>query len=294
MKLLRIGFAICTLLALAALAGSYLGALHPAGDSLAVFRLWLAGGAFALGLLSALFGARHLGGLSTVAAAGAALPILLQIWVQLDTPRAAPDLSVYVKNLGSARGDAAALIADIEASGADILLLQELTPENADLMQAALPSHPFWHICQFSGWSGMAVAARWPMGQITCSEHRSVALAEILTPTGPIRAASLHQVWPWPYEQAELLPMVLETLRSDAPRQIVAGDFNMVPWSHTARQIARATGTRRIGPVQTTIRIRHVPLQIDHVLTTGQGSVARRPQFGSDHYGLLARVGFSE
>jgi len=272
---------------------SYLGALHPLGDSLAVFRLWLAGGLSVIAMALGALALRRWMAAALLLAAVASGPIL---WGMLPSapPDAPAEVTVYVKNLGSARADLDGLLQDVADSAPDILLLQEVTRDNAALLQERLGQHPHWHICQFSGWSGMVVASRWPILDTACTAHRSAAVAEIAAPGGPLRVASIHQVWPYPYDQAALLPMLLETLRSDHPRQIVAGDFNMVPWGHSVRQIARATGTHRISPVQTTIRVRHVPLAIDHVLTTGTGTgaVERRPQFGSDHYGLLARIGF--
>jgi len=287
----RVIQAVAALLSGLILAG-YIGALHPLGDSLAVFRLWDAGALAAAALGLGVSGSARGAFLAAALALFAATPILSGM--QRGGANPAPQVTVYVKNLGSARADVEGLLRDMSDSAPDIFLLQEVTRETAAILQEHLPGHPHWHICQVSGWSGMAVASRWPITDFACTPHRSVALAEIASPSGPIRAPSLHQVWPWPFAQAELLPQVLDILRSNAPRQIVAGDFNMVPWGQSVRAILRAARTHRISPVQTTLRIRRVPLAIDHVLTTGRGAVERRPEFGSDHYGLLARITFPD
>jgi len=276
-------------LAALALVGGYLGALHPLGDSLAVFRLWVACGLLALCLGLALARDRALALVATVAALSAASPVLWGMFSGGQGPDR-PEAVVYVKNLGSGRADMAEVIADVAALGADILLLQELTHASRDALQMGLPDHPHWHICQFSGWSGIAIVSRWPLSEPLCTDHRSAAAAMIDAPGGPIWASSVHQLWPYPYAQARLLPNVLELMAQAEGRRVVGGDFNMVPWAYAVREIARVSGTERIGPIQATIDIRGVRMPIDHVLTDGQGGVDRRPRFGSDHYGLIARI----
>ncbi len=271
--------------------GGYAGALHPLGDSLAVFRLWFAGALAVLAAFALLARGGRLALISTLAAAVASAPILWAMWLPPWVSETT-DVTVYVKNLGNARADIRAFLSDVSDTDPDILLLQEVTRENAAFLQARLAGYPHWHLCQFSGWSGMAVVSRWPISDTACTSQRSVATAEVQAPDGVIWVASVHQVWPYPYDQAVLLPMVLGVMRADAARRIVAGDFNMVPWGHSVRRIAEVSDTRRIGQLRTTIDIRGMRLPIDHVLTNGMGWVSLRPGFGSDHAGLLARVAF--
>lgn len=75
-------------------------------------------------------------------------------------------------------------------------------------------------------------------------------------------------------------------------RVILAGDFNMVPWGYTLRQIAEASGCLQIGPVWNKVSVIVLPLPIDHILASGTGVSERRPRLGSDHFGLVARVFF--
>lgn len=279
-------------LGLLILIGGYLGAVHPMGDSLAVFRMWAAGAVLVAALILALLRDRAFAALAGTAAVVSAGPVLGAMSVSASEVTRV-DATVYVKNLGNRRADVVGLIEDIRASGADILLLQEMTVGSALALRARMSEYPHWHTCEFSGWSGMAVVSRWPLSATACTGHRSVAAAQVEAPGGPIWAASIHQLWPFPHEQALLLPEVLDVLNVTADRQIVAGDFNMVPWAHSVREIQRVSGTTRISPVQTTILLRGIGLPIDHVLTTGQGRVERRPQLGSDHFGLVARIGFA-
>ncbi|MEJ6391701.1 endonuclease/exonuclease/phosphatase family protein [Gymnodinialimonas sp. 2305UL16-5] len=269
---------------------SYLGGLHPAGDSLAVFRLWIAGGVLGLGVLLLALRLRRFGWGAILCAAIAAVPILAMGVEPQAAQAAAPSVAVYTKNTLGGRGDNAAILADIRASGADIVLLQELSATRGGFLAGLRATHPYQHECRFSDWSGMAVLSRWPLSAPYCSPHRSFAAALVEAPGGTFWAVSTHLVWPYPHGQAAVLDQAMPFLEQIEGRTVVAGDFNMVPWGHSVRRIARATGTDRIGALYETLSVRGVPLSIDHVFTDGTGTVVRRPRFGSDHYGLLARI----
>jgi endonuclease/exonuclease/phosphatase (EEP) superfamily protein YafD len=109
----------------------------------------------------------------------------------------------------------------------------------------------------------------------------------------PVWIVSVHLHWPWPYGQqdhvAELLP-VLAGLEGPA---VVAGDFNMVRWAHSVRQIAAAARVVPAGPSNGTFLgfapLLHLP--IDHAFSPAGGRLDLRPALGSDHLGLLARLG---
>ena len=140
-------FGFPTALSALVVAGSYLGALHPLGDSLAVFRphATLALGLCALALIPLRAWRAALLALALALVAG--LPILAAA-----LPAPAPDgtLRVYAKNILFGRGDTPALLADIRDSDPDILLIQELSATRGILLDALADSHPQRHICQFS------------------------------------------------------------------------------------------------------------------------------------------------
>lgn len=281
---------ICVGAALFTLVASYLGAIHGLGDSLAVFRAWIAYGTIAVGVVALLARLWWMGAGATLAALAALLHIASFGQFHTPTPVADADLVVYTKNLGAGRTDWAAFSADIAASGADVIVLQEVTQARMAELPILLPDHPYQHICNFSGWSAMAVISRWPVSNGGCTEHRSLAYATVDAPSGPVFVASIHQVWPYPYEQAALLPDILAAIPQSPTRQVTAGDFNMVPWGHSVSAIADAGGTTRIGPVFPTFEVRGVEMMIDHVLSDGRGTLTRSAQMGSDHYGLIARI----
>ncbi len=285
--------AVPSLMLTAVLAGGYLGDLHPLGDSLAVFRAHaafaLAGCGLLLMVLRAWSGAAMALGLACLAG----VPVLAMA-LPARTADAAPGITVYTKNMLFGRGDNPELVADIRASGADLILLQELNAERGTLLEALGESHPHQHICQFSTWSGIAILSRWPLDEPHCSVHRTLAAARVATPEGPVWAVSAHLLWPYPYGQRHALDHEMAFLQGLSGAIVVGGDFNMAPWGQSVRDMAAATGTELLGPIHVTIAPRGVPLSIDHILSTGEGQVIRRPRFGSDHYGLLAQIGWSD
>lgn len=196
---------------------------------------------------------------------------------------------IYAKNTLYGLGDEAAMARDIQASQADVVLLQELR-SGTRLITELGQSHPHQHICQFTEWTGTAVFSRWPLEETWCSETRSFAAARVLGPEGAFWAVSTHLIWPYPYDQRRALDPELPFLSSLNGPVIVGGDFNMAPWGQAVRDISEATGTNQIGPSRITIRPYGIPLSIDHIYATGEGATNLRPLFGSDHHGLLAVI----
>ncbi len=270
----------------ATLGASYLGALHPLGDSLAVTRPVL----MLLTLLSALLtlwlGWRRTGTLAAMAALGAALHLWAGFLHAPPMP-AAPNLTVYTKNILATNPDIGALAADILASSADIVLLQEVSDSNRGLLTALAATYPHQHLCRFTGWSGIAVLSRWPLAETRCSDRRALAAASVLAPFGPVWAVSLHLSWPWPYGQATSVQQAIAQMSGMTGPVVIGGDFNMVPWGHAVSRLARASGTQRVAAAVPTFVHHHYPLPLDQFLSTGPATVQRRPQLGSDHFGLL-------
>lgn len=282
--------------------GGYLGALHPAADLLAVGR-----GAFgAVALIWAL----------ALPAPYRLLPLGLVLaglgWhlsghlgraqappLQEQTPGTRPlVLTVYQKNLQRDRIDRGPMLADIRRTDPDILLVQEVSKYNLDMLAALRDRLPHQHVCDVAGANGNAILSRWPLvpGSDACIP--GAARAVIDTPFGPLSAVSLHLSWPWPYAQPEMLATIEPFLHKVSGPAIVGGDFNAVAWSHTLRRVEAATGTRRAGPFAATFDLGPSPgmgmgIGIDHILVSdpNYASITVAPRLGSDHYGLIARMG---
>lgn len=281
------------------LAGGFLGALHPAGDSLAVGRLQVltAGAILLAGLLAA--GMPRLAGLTAVALllAGGAT------WAAWRGGAAAGEgaFALYQKNLLYVGGDRTALIADIRAADPDLITLQEAVagdPDDDAMLAGLADRWPHQLRCRSNAVGDVAILSRHAFlpGSTLCDEHDSHAVARLVLPgAGEVTVVALHLAWPWPFRQAGQLAGLRARLDGLAGPVIVAGDFNMQPWGRPLGLLARSAGAVRVGGYGTTYA-RFGPLApviIDHVLLPAgwQAQAGTRPEFGSDHRGVVARFG---
>lgn len=265
----------------------YLGALHPFFDSMSVFSLPLFWLTFAAACLLAWLRSR----LTFVAIAILALSVM-----RLDTGQVAgqTDYSLYQKNIWYGIIDPAPLIADIEASGADFVTLQEVVTAQKPVVATLSRTFTSAHHCKISTDGGVAVLSRWPMieGSAGCASNIGAAYMRVMTDDGPVWAISLHHVWPWPLSQAPQAARILEALEKlDGPK-VMAGDFNHVPWSWQLQQYERRLGLHLMAWTNSFYLDNKLWIPIDHVLTpikTDRDAVSTRPFLGSDHLGLLVQ-----
>lgn len=278
------------------LVASYLGAWHPVGDLLAVFRIWIAGVLLVLALSLVMMRPRAVGGITAVAAGIALVGAMPMSLVQPHSSGFAQPQTIYQKNLLFALPDASAILADIAEVSPDHITLQEVSARNRVQVLDALPTLYARHYCAFASVGGVAVASRYDVveGSAFCIEGRGMAGFQVLGPQGPLWVVSVHLHWPYPFrqrEQVEELTPIIAAL--DGP-VLIGGDFNMVPWSWVMREFERASGSRVPDPVSGTIRLFDglIAPPIDHVLLPGRGgTLSVRPRLGSDH---LAVVGTFE
>lgn len=277
---------LCGLLVLLMLLASYGGRFHPLGDSLAVFRP-----AMALVLLALAFafrGVGRLGLLAVVLVAG--LPI---IWMMRPGPVTERVVIVYQKNLLFNRGDSSGLIADFRETRADVLLLEEVSAANLPILEAMRDSHPYQVLCPAHSVGGVAILSAYRISDAYCAEGQGYATARVHHMAGEFTAVAIHLHWPWPFGQEAQVNRILGNLAGLRRPLVMGGDFNMVPWSGAPRRVAQATDTRILGPMRPTLFVKGYPLPIDHVLVDfrTRGEVELRPKLGSDHHGVLARIG---
>jgi endonuclease/exonuclease/phosphatase (EEP) superfamily protein YafD len=288
MKYVAIAFSLIPAALLIASAG---GAIHPLGDSLAVFRfhlglLALIGVAqlfyvhkfkFALGLL-----------MLCVAASGA-------IWhnSRPQTLQTSSPYHLYQKNLSFRMANHGPVIADIRKQKPQFLTLQEVTDRHKAILTAVSDILPTQHYCSFAAVGGVALASSFPAipNSAFCAQNDDLAAIQLATPDGPVWLVSIHLHWPYPFEQAEQVERLLPSLTALTGPVILAGDFNMVPWSNTLTQIEQATGSHRLGHVNGTFLLKNtLLLPIDHVLGPSNcpDQVSTLDLLGSDHHGVLA------
>ncbi|TNF19494.1 MAG: endonuclease [Rhodobacteraceae bacterium] len=272
--------------ALTVLALGQAGGLHPLGDSLAVLQVPALALA-ALGLAWVRWPA-WLRGLVLLAVVVLAL-LRLADWTW---PGPVPEdpVTLYQKNLRFDGIDAAAFRAEIGATAPDLITLQEVSRRNAPLVADPGADYATRHHCAGGGVGGTAVLARFPAvpGSAVCL--RGMAAIALEGPEGRFWLVSVHLHWPWPYGQAEHSAALLARLEGLEGPVVIGGDFNMVPWSHRLRAFARASRSDLVRPIGATLWRSWVPLPIDHVLAPCGGGRKARPELGSDHRGVLARI----
>lgn len=268
---------------------SFGGALHGIGDSLAVFRFWLA-----LVLVGAsvllMTGRRGLVAAILAVVVIAAMPV--STGYLAPAPSGELRYTVYQKNLLYKNVEDDRITADLLEADADFITLQEIFHTNEQIFDALDAVYASSLICPFAGVGQVAVLSHWPKipGSDNCGGNKGLAAMQVETPAGPVWIVSVHLNWPYPYNQPEQVAALAGVLNSLGGRVVLGGDFNMVPWSHTVRAISKATGSDRAGPmVRTLIHSGGIlRLPIDHVLVPGGiGKLETRPLLGSDHLGLL-------
>ena len=275
-----------------ALVASYAGVLHPAGDSIAVFRRGIVVALAALSMIMLISGGRYRGFLGLVICAAAFLDML-----PTGSQRSAGGeaIVVYQKNMLVLTDRTNRLEQDIRDSGADIVMLQEVHPRNQSILNDLRDAYPFQHICPYILDGSLAVLSKWSADGpvLPCQDNMGLAAMRIDTGRHRLWVASVHLRWPWPYDQADQIKVVTDQISGLAEPLVIAGDFNMVHWSYGLRRMARSAGVRLAGAAGPTFDLPDVPisLPIDHVYMPNGARAARsepRPAFGSDHKGVVA------
>ena len=279
---------ILVVIGLGVLIASFGGDLHPLGDSLAVFRVAILGGVLLMAL--AVWRWRVAQGAVLLCAALIGSTVAQSMPEALVQPA---DLVLYQKNLLYLTRDRAGFVDDVLASGADFVTLQEVSPANRFLLDELREAYPYQLPCDVRTRSGVAVLSRWPVVGDACFRREGLAGGLFDRNGVQVRVIGVHLPWPWPRRQGTYVDALLADfgpLSGDVT--LVGGDFNMVPAGRSVARIARATGTARVGHIERTFEVMGYPIAIDHVLASvgAVGTIEVRPQLGSDHFGVVARV----
>ncbi len=268
---------------------SFLGSIHPIGDSLAVFRLPLA---ISLAVLALLFHRHTLLTIMGVLLAFASSATV--IWAyQVPATTQKHDLTIYQKNLSFKAGDRTDLLKDIQSLQPDVITLQEVHARHLPLIETLKEKYPQHIVCPFAAIGAVAVLSRLPLSTqaSNCQVGLGVAALHLQGPKGSFWVTSVHQHWPWPFHQTSQAQQIIPLLFKLPGPKIIAGDFNMVPWSHNLTQYTTSTNTRIAGPYDASFMLKgSYAMRIDHVLAPKGGTTSLRPYFGSDHFGLFAHV----
>ena len=289
------------------LAAGWLGAMHPALDSVGHFRLHLVAVALALALVLAVVRARRSLAL-LLATAAASLALTWPALPGLAPPakgHASPDLVVAQQNLlylNATPEDAVHALAGAEA---DVLLLQEVSERNRAVLRVLADRFPYRAVCPFRRFRSIAILSRHPFqGEPRCGGDAGVASARIGIAGRSIAVASLHARWPWPYPQWRHVDEINAHLAAIPPPLVLGGDFNASPWSAFVRRLSDAANARPVPGLRFTFNLRTLQrgdsrvggLPLDHVLHTADlvpTGVQLLPHAGSDHLGTRVAFAFA-
>jgi endonuclease/exonuclease/phosphatase (EEP) superfamily protein YafD len=214
-------------------------------------------------------------------------------------------LRILTANLWNGRAEPQALADAIAATSPDAVLAQELSPEQASVIEAQLP---FGVLLPRRDMNGMGLALRRPAQVGLLQLPQRPALVARLSPphwsslSAPIEVINVHLSAPTRLPRLWLRRRQVAGLQrhlAGAPvRRVLAGDLNslrLMPAYRALRALLsdaalehRAIGLPTWSPGATWPRL----LRIDHVLTQGLQVIACEVVHirGSDHSALLATL----
>ncbi|WP_139840096.1 endonuclease/exonuclease/phosphatase family protein [Pseudoruegeria sp. SK021] len=220
-------------------------------------------------------------------------------------PEAPPVLRVLWYNmLHTNPVPAAELVAALEASAADVILLTEATPlkDSRDLLSTRFPV--------IEGCEGrrcdIMIMGRDPeiraeILKMPSTGTERLGVVEINLPGGQVlRLVAAHLLKPWFYGlSASDQWMVTHQAAVSTGPLVIVGDFNAAPWSKRLREMTEPCGLRaERWPVPTwPAALGDFGIPIDLILTRN-GAVLREvspwggADLGSNHRGLLFEIGY--
>ena len=273
------------------LGGGFLGAYHPAGDSLAVFRPYTLAALF-----FAMFGfALWRQTMLTYISLALLVYGVFSLRAQFISPPPVAGFTLMQHN-NQFTNDSRDLVDYARATAPDIITLQEITTGSIPQLAALRPEYPYQVICPFAAVGGVAILSKYrfigSQGE-GCLEGLGMVSARVQIPAGEVTVVSLHLRWPWPYGQQSQLASILPALEALKGPVFIGGDFNMVAWSHTVARIEAATHTRALAGIRFTKSLFSglVQLPIDQVLAPPNwpASASIGPRLGSDHNSVIAQ-----
>ena len=188
----------------------------------------------------------------------------------------------------------------------DIAVLQEVGTRQAESLRAALGKrYPHSHVCRVVHNCAAAIFAKRPWVAAghdywTKESPETIWVQFDDAEIGRLRVIGVHLALPFrPEHQTNHIARLTALRGGISGPLIIAGDFNMTPWSYRFQRLLADTGLRRHAtflrswPTDGQYRLPWPTFLIDHVLTTPDiKSVAIRigPALGSDHLPAIATL----
>jgi len=195
----------------------------------------------------------------------------------------------------------------LEQSGADVIVLQELTRARAEKLRALLPSYPHAYLDAAQP-HGTAIFSRWPVASAAPlalgTGGSRASLVRIRWRGVEVTVLGVHIHWPitpgtYALRNTELAALA-EFARTQAGPLLISGDLNATPWSPHFREAVEASGltdcARGYGLLTTwPSQVPPLGLRLDHCLVSKHwrtATITTGPRLGSDHVATIANLAF--
>lgn len=204
-------------------------------------------------------------------------------------------------NLWFRNDDASRAVTFLRTSGADVVVLQEVDIGNIDALARLLPEFPYRVVTPTSRF-GLAIFSRWPMQDARQELARNasrISRVSVEWRGSRLTLFGAHLNWPLSRSKSSARAAELEGLAASVRAAhgpvLVAGDFNLTPWSPYFERFAAnsrlsdcAIGQGLVGswPAQ----FMPVRIRIDHCFASEHWRVQRvevGPVLGSDHLPVI-------
>lgn len=213
-------------------------------------------------------------------------------------PVRGPTLKAISLNVWFRNPDLSAAVAYLEASGADVIALQEISEQRALSIAPLMKSYPHVY-AQSAALTDSVLFSKWPLLSATpekLSTDGVSAIRAVIDWRGtPVTVIAAHLHWPAGggssrRRNAELEGLARLTQPLDAPL-VMLGDFNITPWSPNFSPLAEAFGLNDCSAGQGFNLTWPSPLlftgiRIDHCFATSHWETVNvwvGPSVGSDH-----------
>jgi endonuclease/exonuclease/phosphatase (EEP) superfamily protein YafD len=193
----------------------------------------------------------------------------------------------------------------LENSGADVIVLQEVDVTRLNELSSVLPSYP-----HFVGTPqvrrGVAIFSRTPLSEVEHFEipERITRITRARTQWRGQNIAIIGAHLRWPlsrrkaHQRSYELGMIAKRVALERDPVLVAGDFNLTPWSEHFARFIETSGLRDCALGQGMLAswpTQFLPLRIkiDHCFASPDWQVQRMslgPKLGSDHFPLIAEL----
>lgn len=226
------------------------------------------------------------------------LPFTLATRKKKDETRLIRLMTFNMEHTNTRKHDICAFIADADP---DIVLIQEIDAAGAaELARGLEPSYVHMSHVGQSRKVGLALFSRLPCvdsGTVERNEHKpGVVSAHVRQQAANYDVMNVYLADPFhPMEQARQIDWLIGHIRAWDRPLIIAGDFNLTPFSAKLTKFALATGLKRHGTLLASWPADkfHPMFLIDNVFASpefGSANVSVGPFLGSDHRPIIADI----